>query len=288
MAPATNRDLAADIRTNGFAVIRNFFEASEIERLRALASAHLEARGVPLLMGRVQPNAAMEMSGLDWLYTSDKVITLYRQALETDGIVFTGHCDIHRDIRSGWHKDSGKEPGDYLNGDYFGAADCKIYKLGIYLQDHVGDASGLSVRPRSQHLRDVDAGEPAQALDTRAGDVILFDVRLSHRGQSDDPVETALKLAGLIGRAIGFEGNAAQSRLHNWYLRLKQARPRYSIFFTFGYPNQFTEDFAQGNMKRQLRQTHGALTTLPPVLGEELRRRGVRLASVLQGHGGGS
>jgi hypothetical protein len=280
MSIAANDQLASEIQTEGFAVVRNFFSEDEIAKLRDAVAHHFRNSGLSNVLGYVQPNAAIEVDGLDWLYVSEKVIGLFRQAFATDNIVFTGHCDIHRDIRSGWHKDSGEKRGDYFHGDYFGADDCKVYKMAVYLEDHTVRASGLSVFPRSH--RGAKGGEPIH-LDTVAGDVILFDVRLTHRGQDGNSFEKLLeRVDRRMRRIISLKQkrNPPVSRLHSTYLRLTGRPNRFSVFFTFGSDNHFTEDFAQGNMNRQLAQTGKTFRNLPAALRNRFGKMGVNVAKV--------
>ncbi|MBV9045079.1 MAG: phytanoyl-CoA dioxygenase family protein [Alphaproteobacteria bacterium] len=273
MSEAANDPLAHELETNGYAIVRGVFDADEVSRLRQLAARHLATGGVPQVFGRVQPNAAVEIPALSWLFASDKVLSLFRRALRTDDIVFTGHADVQRDLRSGWHKDSGHGPGDYFNGDYFGASNCRVYKLALYLEDHVD--TGLSVQPATHHDAAIDRNALGLPLASKAGDAILFDVRLTHGGQRRDVVERFL--ADVVRRLR--VGPSVLSWLHDRYL----GRPdrRYSIFFTFGVPNAFTEDFAAGNMRRQLEQTASPFKPLPAALKAELERRGVRIAAAL-------
>lgn len=212
--------LARDLDTQGYAVVRGVFTAGEIASLRGIVDRHFAAgKGVGRVVGYVQPNAAIAVPDLAWLWAQDKVVALLRRALNTQDIVFTGHCDVHRDARFRWHKDSGPRAGDYFNGDYFGADDCRVYKLGIYLDDHVGGASGLKVSPAS-HRGPAMSAQPPVSLDTRAGDVVLFDVRLSHCGQVPDLVERGLSLTSrLLGVSQGAPGSKFFSRVHALYLR---------------------------------------------------------------------
>jgi hypothetical protein len=142
-------ELARQISSQGYAVVRGFFDQEEIARLREIVAAHFKTHGNRHNLGQTQPNAAIEVPDLGWLYSRPKVIDLFRRALATDDVVFTCHCDIHNSMLSGWHKDSGEARGGYFRGDYFKADDCKVYKMAVYLQDHAGTGDGLSVREAS-------------------------------------------------------------------------------------------------------------------------------------------
>jgi MoxR-like ATPase len=63
------------------------------------------------------------------------------------------------------------------------------------------------------------------------------------------------------------------------YCLTKSRRDRLSVFFTFGYPNRFTEDFSRANMKRQLDQNRNEARAVPAALKENFEKAGVRIYS---------
>jgi hypothetical protein len=264
-------NLREDIESNGFTVVRNVFAPDEIRRLRDILTNHLGRRGARLQLGKTQPNAASEVPQLDFLFAHLKVVELFKQAL--GDVVFTGHCDIHMNMVSGWHKDSGETAGGYFQGDYFGSDDCRVYKIAIYLQD-AGSKGGLTVRSGSHRVPKLGTGEVVR-LDTRAGDVVLFDVRLDHTGQLPDPIEQGMKAVSRLASG-GKRGPdpAAITALHKLYWRLLGRQDRLSVFFTFGAPNAFTYQFAEANMARQLRQAGGKARLLDSI-ATPLREQGV-------------
>lgn len=271
-----NDDLARTLETQGYAIVRGVFNEEELARLRTTLTEHFSKAGKRHNLGLTQPNAAIEVPALSWLYTHPRVLDLFRRALDTDDIVFTGHSDVHNSMLSGWHKDSGEHRGGYFKGDYFAAADCRVYKMAIYLEDHFGTGKGLTVRKASHHNADRTFGEPV-VLDTRAGDVILFDVRLTHVGQRPDPIE---RIMFILNRRLLPSPDKADLQVFSvprkFYTRLKGEKDRLSIFFTFGFPNHFTDEFSQSNMARQIEQTGNNTSELPHALQEGLRKANVR------------
>jgi hypothetical protein len=273
-----NDDLAQRIETDGYAIVRDVFDKDEVAKLRKVLSEHFSRRGNRHNLGWTQPNAAIEVPGISWLYSLPKVVNLFRRALRIDDVVFTLHCDIHHSPLSGWHKDEGR--GAYFTGDYFNAEDCKVYKMAVYLQDHFKTGDGLTIRRGSHRTSSYEAGEEI-SLDTRAGDVILFDVRITHVGQRADPIERQLMRVNrkLTGGNKNRNDIWLLTQLRRLYCLARGKRDRLSVFFTFGYPNHFTDTFSRTNMKRQHDQNRNAARAVPVPLKEAFDQAGVRIYS---------
>lgn len=174
-------DAATRLREEGYVLVPGLFSLQEIEQFGAVCRTHFQHAGVPSGLGQTQPNAAIHVDGLTSLFSSPKVVGVFRALCGDDRLAFTGHCDIHKNMLSGWHKDSGESYGGYFRGDYFDADECRVYKIAVYLQDHIDDANGLTVRPGSHRKSGTTSGTPID-LKMHAGDAIVFDVRLTHQG----------------------------------------------------------------------------------------------------------
>ncbi|MEV0265430.1 phytanoyl-CoA dioxygenase family protein [Streptomyces sp. NPDC050617] len=235
-------ELADRVADDGWAVARRRLDADEIHSARTLIAAHFQAgHGVRLDGARVQPAAAHFVPGLAWLYAHPQVIDLARAALGTRDIVFTGHSDAHHGFTQGWHKDSGSlASGDPLSG-YFGESAASLFrdapevvKVGIYLQDSTS-VNCLRVDPGS-HLRpDLKPVRPRQVL-MDAGDLVVFDVRITHAGAMV-PDPDSLESPDFAGSADTPDLDALRERI--------------SAFVTFGRDTQRTKAFARANMARQ-------------------------------------
>jgi len=278
-------DAAVDRRTqlerDGFVVVRDFLAAEEIDRLRGVVSRFFRKGGVLFHLGKTQPNAAIECPDLAFLFSEPKVVDLFREVFAQDDILFTGHCDIHEDVFSRWHKDT--HDSAYFEESCF-TPDCRIYKMGVYLQDHPR-TGGLTVRPGSHRKPEMDSG-PGIHLGSRAGDVIVFDVRLDHHGRAPDAVDQGLhwlsqaikKGLGAIFPALRQPGDVAfVHRLKRGYEALIGRPRKQSVFFTFGAPNRFSHQFARASMARQLRQYEGQPASYPEGLVDRLRAAGVEV-----------
>jgi hypothetical protein len=187
-------------------------------------------------------------------------------------------------LLSGWHKDSGETvPGGYFTGPYMTSSDCRVFKVAIYLQD-TGRHDGFTARLGSHHETDLSVGKEINAR-SRIGDIVVFDVRITHAGQLPDPVEK-----GLMGLSLALkrgqrhrEDPALVWRAKAVYWKLIGRRDRLSVFFTFGAANAFTHDFARANINRQAREGAACDSAgLPPQLSDALQSEGVKLSDALR------
>jgi hypothetical protein len=231
--------LAQKIEQDGFVIVKNVFTKNEIEKLREIVKNHFSHKGVSSAYGLTQPNAAVEVPEIEWLF--------------------------HH--MSGWHKDDGLQ---VMEGGYFGQPmydnpDCRVYKIALYLQDHFDNLGGLTVRKGSHHFPSIDEGEEVY-LKTRVGDIIVFDVRLTHTGQRDFvPIPQLKKPLDFVQKGLEKIRKIDRNRSNLYFKKMydKFSGDRLSIFFTYGVPNQHTIDFAINNMKRQIVQNQSQDIFLP-------------------------
>lgn len=250
--------LAQKIENDGFVVIRDVLSTTEVKNLRKIVKNHFNNKGLLAFSGLVQPNAAVEVQEIRWLFYHPMIITIMRHLLRQEKIMFTSHCDIHSRTLSGWHKDDGMA---VIDGGYFGQSmyenqDCRVYKVAIYLQNHIHNNGGLTVRRGSHKFQSLDKGEEIY-LKTYAGDVIIFDVRLTHLGQRDIvPIPLLRKPINLFQNFLSSSLRVDKIKIQH-YLKTfydKFFSEKLAIFFTYGIPNEHTIAFASNNMKRQMSQ----------------------------------
>jgi hypothetical protein len=282
--PFDTRAARAALAIEGAVLIRGLLSPEEITQARKEVRGRLAAGGEPIQLGRTQPNAAILAPEIGWIISHPKIVQLFKAVLDDD-MVFTGHCDIHMNMLSGWHKDSGEHIGGYFKGDYFSADDCRVFKAAVYLQDATtGD--GLTVALGSHR----HAGHKGNVVwvPSKAGDVVLFDVRISHTGQLPDTIENTIKAASRIGGQRKDRHDPAWATLaKQTYWKVIGRRDRLSVFFTFGAANNFTREFAEANMMRQNEQTGQKSVVVPAALNAALRAQGVETADccALSGEG---
>jgi len=250
--------LAQEIKDNGYVIVRNLLSKEKISQLRSLVQQHFRNKGVYANAGLTQPNAAVTVPEISQVFYDDEVLAILRQVFAQEEIMFTSHCDLHCRTLSNWHKDDGMT---VMEGGYFEEAtyqnpDCQVYKVALYLQDHYHNTGGLTVRPGSHNFSSVNEGEEVY-LKTRAGDAIIFDVRLTHRGQKEVvPLPHLRKpiniLQKVLKKTLNIKPSTSDQYLKAIYEKL--SGDRLSIFFTYGIPNEYTKKFAINNMKRQIQQ----------------------------------
>ncbi len=264
----------------GYYLFPQVLTKDEIQSLRASSQRYFKRAGRRFPGGgKKVANAAVEVPEVNWLFLHDKVLDCFRRALGTDSIMFTSHADVQKDILGGWHKDDGTSDGNSTDSGYFStfaydADDCRVYKMGVYLQDHDANAGGLFVREGSHRSKSYTDGREIY-LGGRAGDVVLFDVRITHTGEKKTRLQKRLfpTTAGRLRRMI----NKAASRLRAGY-RAALGRERICIFFTFGICNHYTIEFAKSNMLRQIRLQPSTSPVLPDGFRNCCEAKGIELA----------
>lgn len=273
--------LTTDFAREGFVVARGVLAAPEVARLRADALRGLERGAVPFALGTTVPNAAVECPEVGWIFHHPAILELVREALGDSDILFTMEAAVQRNLTSGWHKDTG---AGHMSGGYYGCDDpfarddCRVLKVGIYLQPHV-DGRGLRVRRGSQTSPGLDDGEEV-VLQTHSGDVVLFDVRLTHSGQVPERSDRAVaKVARVLPRSVRQRLVAVARRAVN---RVSGRPDRLAVFFAFGPNVPATETYAIRNLAREHEQTGRFVSMLDPELCGAFRAEGVELLAACE------
>lgn len=271
--------LVEQVQRQGYAVVRSVFPPEEIERMRGVVKGHLSRAGSRFSLGKTQPNAAIVVPQLGWVMSHPRVVSLFKALIGADRAVFTGHCDIHMNMLSGWHRDSGEAFGSYFSEGYMTDQACRVFKMAIYLQD-TGDRDGLTVVPHAHVQTKYDTKDSVH-LRTRVGDVVIFDVRLPHTGQLPNWIEKGIKAVNVAvkGRDRTIEDARIATNLKRAYCAAIGRRDRLSIFFTYGEDNRRTHEFAIANMSRQNKQANLEETRLPGKLVADLSAQGVKVSA---------
>lgn len=216
----------------GFVILENVFSKMDIARChRELFSLLKKDPSVAFKNagGLTMPNfmRLTQLKLLSGLKDNPKIHEALSEIFGgSDEYRFCGHNDIGINRKVGWHKDK-------LNGKYSKFQKHNIYsvnpdgekheiiKVLIYLQDHSNNNHGLKIVPHSQNTSKIDGSKFVQ-LKPKLGDVIIFDQRITHRGQARAYPGTRVLLA-----------------------------------FGFGRKNIFTDEFEKGTVLRQDNQNKG-------------------------------
>jgi hypothetical protein len=257
------------MRRDGFIVARSLLNPNEISQLRDQLREHFQSSWEPEGLGKHQPNAAVEVPSISWIYSHPAILAVFRELTGQDALVFTGNSDAHMNMLSWWHKDTNERQGGCLPGDYFVRPECNVYRAGIYLQDHTVQ-HGLTVRKGSHRDRSLKVGEVA-ALKTQTGDVVFFDMRLTHAGQFADLFEVILLKAArkALLRPLA-------STIKNLYQRLLRKPEKLSLFFTYGTPAPDTDYYCEFERAQKQARTREEAVHLPSHLTLALEGAGVR------------
>jgi hypothetical protein len=255
----------------GYFVFRDVLSPEEISRLRTAVREHFKATGRPDIHGGWrQANIAVEIPSIGWVFHHPKILSCVRDAFGTDQIMFTSDSTAYKDVLINWHKDDKQYFENRTDQE------CAVYKANIYLYDHDRDGSGFWVREGS-HKSPYDVG-PIRDTAVSAGSIVVFDVRLTHRGLAKSAWQRLiLRMSAFLPLSLQRCVDVAFAKTRMLY-RTMLGRERILLTISFGLPNDYTIDFAKRSMRRQLSNTPGTSPTLPPSLRREFEDHGVLLA----------
>ncbi len=232
----------AQFETDGYIVLPGLLTAEEITRLREASKAHLHAHAVFVDGGTTQMDAFNHVPEVRWLPTHPKVLEAFHYFCG-DQLEYCHHSDIHMNKFTGWHRDN------HGKNDWAPGADGQpfaVYKMAAYLQDHSRGPTALYVVPGS-HRTNADTGAPVAELRPAIGDVVLFDIRIKHKGEENS-------LFGKILKRIS-PSRALTTRILQGMRSMQGAPEKMSVFFTYGLPNERTREHVDLTIERQLRQS---------------------------------
>lgn len=246
-------DTKEQLKTKGFVILKNIYTQEEVSNLRDILSNYFKKYGDKIQEGKAQPNALLHVPELKKYIFNNKIIGALKELLDEEELMFTFHSDIHKSLKSGWHKDDGTSRGlGYFGEHTYNYDDCQVIKIGVYLQNHDNNKGGLTVKLGSHRRKELFFGEN-EYVPTKTGDVVAFDVRINHAGQIKP---TPYFFLNKVISKFNINPELAKK------VSDKLFGERYALFFTYGKNNRFTEAFAKGNMLRQQVQT-GKKKTIP-------------------------
>jgi hypothetical protein len=259
-----------EMRTRGYSIVRGVVDPDVIDQLKIAVKEHFLVGGRMGYGGKFQLRGLHVVPEVASVLLSEPIADVLRRHCSSGVVLLTGECDLMMNTTSGWHKDI--TPDMKFGPILFEDREFGVYKLAIYLQDQQETSpAAFRVRPGSQFRGD-GRDMPEVRLDTRAGDVVVFDVRLDHAGQPANLRERLLhRWVNLIAPPLGADAEVWFTRLRIFLARLAGERPdRLAIFLTFGPDAALTHAYENAGRHR-----HGrAPEPLTPQAAAALSRLG--------------
>lgn len=254
----------SEVMQQGYTVVRNALTLSEVRLLRLRTKEYFtQKRGIYFYGGKARPDAFNEpnLQSILFLLEKNSILDPIKSVIG-DSVCYCNHSDVFMNVCSSWHTDDLGVAGDLLpsNGDAYG-----IYKVAIYLQDHQYGHGALRVRKHS-HLNSRTTNTDIENIRVRAGDAIIFDLRLLHSGTDCliHPWFERILRIGLRSERLIFGAR----RL------MRMRRDRLAIFFVFGRANEQTRCHIDAIARRN--QALGVVQSTPcPEVVSRLRSKGI-------------
>ena len=268
----------------GFVIYKDVLDKNFLKKFRKNVTDDLRKFGKHQGFNKTalkQPNAAVLMPCLKDILSHPQIINKLKNFI-SDKIVFTFHAEAHLGMLSDWHKDDGTLGGKskgYFGEWTYGNSEVQVYRVALYLQDHLKNSAGLSVVPGS-HKRspNENSGEPI-TLNTNLGDIIIFDPRLTHSGQKDviplnwNRKNYWVKKILNILRKVPFLGKILSTFIKIIYNRIYGEKA--SVFFAYGANNKWTWRYSSSHMNRQIAYTNINKTELPKETLDQMTKQDI-------------
>lgn len=278
MAARHTDQLQKDLSSDGHIVIRNVLTPEQVASLRQVVRKYLKSGGKYLYGGKYQLHAMYVEEEIAKFLTSDMILNRLKEITQPLDVVLTGECDMMINTTSSWHNDVPHHPA-CIDGTIFSDESFKVYKIAFYLQDQEENSpAALKVRPRS-HLKGLVKSMPEKGLGVRAGDAIIFDVRIEHAGQMPTLVDRSLrKFFEWIGPRLSLDSQKAFTVARSALRRVVRTPDRVALFMTFGPSDAWTHSYAaegcnrhpgvRGTLSAEVLTHLAANNIVPPIIGK--------------------
>jgi hypothetical protein len=269
--------LQEDLRSNGYTIIRNVLTPEQVQHLRLVVKKFMKSGGRFQYGGKFQLHALYLVEDIAKFLTSDMILNRLKDITNPLDVVLTGECDLMINTTSSWHNDVPHHPA-CADGSIFADENFRVYKIAFYLQDQDETSRAtLKVRPKS-HLKALTQSMPEKAAAVRAGDAIIFDVRIEHAGQMPTVVDRSIRrFFEKVGPRLHLDVQKALTSARSMIRFISGSPDRVAVFMTFGPSEEQTYSYAEEGRHRHpgVRGTLSAevLTQLashhvvPPLIG---------------------
>lgn len=232
--PRAEVTLERGFTQNGFALVPQAVAPEEIAAMRRSAVA-LFADSRPPYQPRFSSTGMFD-AAFRGVFNSPRLLDAMRRLLGDD-FLFVNEFAIHDSHYASWHSDT-TSPEGKAGHQFHWSPGFMMVNVGIYLQDNYRNGGGLDVVPGSYmrddpaaiplrrehgfpdcHLAAEIAGDPyrdAVTIRSRAGDVVIFHLRTSHRSSVPPrPAETESERKFALFLIAG-PNNALTRRYRTW------------------------------------------------------------------------
>ena len=209
---------------NGFAILPDVLDKREVFKLRKLTRKYfMSGGGMEDCAGFHKPDFLKEPSLKEMHYLANHPIIMGAFEIITgEKVIFLGHNDMQMNRVAAWHKDRlNRQYAKYQTLDPWeilpDGTRHKIYKVGIYLQDHRENNNALKVKLGSHITESMTFGKETY-LHPKLGDICLFDQRITHRGQESQDHSSRILIALGFGADNIFSHQFRQGTIarQNW------------------------------------------------------------------------
>lgn len=193
-------DVLGVLERDGYAVVRDVLSAEQVARVREVCDGQLLEDADAET--EIEATALLQMPEFDFMFDERLLRALFVWLGGT--LAYYPNYVARLNRYTGWHIDNGFSPRFLPEPSHLYDPGFRHYQCVVYLQDNVpGCGGGLDVRPGS-HAWAADAGYPGDdelarrypevvSIDSKAGDLIVFDGRLMHRGTPSDRLQRLRK-----------------------------------------------------------------------------------------------
>lgn len=230
-------DLGHRFQRDGFAIQREVFSADEV---RALRGAVLERARAAKSLGHVFQSSAGECAPvgdilgvpvLEDLLFDSRLLAIAQTLVPNRELVYYGDSGVMVGGKNrGFHKDNACRD-DPSHPDW--QTPYTLMRFGIYLQDHDRWSGGLKVR-RGSHLHVDDYTGEIVDIDSRAGDVVVWNMRTTHSGHT-------VRVRGMPNLHLQPRFEVRTPRK----LHVPEAEERVAVFMSFGVDDEHLAHYIQ-------------------------------------------
>lgn len=269
------------VHERGYTIVRDLFEAEEVERLRRQV---LETFAEMKQRGRVGTDPGREgtikslngdllsIPSLRHVLLEPRILRVVSELLGGEPVYFgDSSVRVGANGARAWHRDNVDRRKWRWGPDWRGSY--PLLRCGLYLQDHAFHSGGLALRPRSN-----DTKHPLPTLgklvDSKAGDLVVWNLRTLHSGE-------VVRMRGLPALPLN---PRLQSRLPV-RLRVPDDGARIVLFMGFALPHRHLENYLAYLRTRDYMQGAWSHSRFGQEVWDEAERAGLHMLRPVPAYG---